>query len=211
MAILKRWKTMYKEGVLLNSFYHDLTLSRIKISPFYLVKEELDVHTKQNITTKLSPCEIVMLKPDDLRIIAAKSERDYSEEQMLAMLKKNCYCMGIKYNDEIVAYGWYELKRLTSPLLTFPLERNEAYLSSARTFKKYRGNNLAPYLRYQMYEHLKKLGCITLYSISDFSNVPSIRFKRKLGAKKIKLYLFIRVTKHFRKLWLLRTYRDKRL
>ncbi len=209
MGILKKWKKLHQKGVLLNNFYRQLTLKRIKIKPFYLVREglfDLDVKT---IATKLSPCETFMLKPSDMRIIAAYRERDQSEEEMLAMLKKDCYCLGIKHNDEIVAYGWYELKKCTSRFMSFPLKKNEAYLSGARTLKTYRGNNLAPYLRYQMYEHLNKIGCTTLYSFTDFSNVPSISFKKKLGAYNLKLYLFVSVTKHFRRVWLLRTYPEK--
>ena len=209
MGILKKWKKLHQKGVLLNYFYHQLTLSRIKIKPFYLVREGLFPLDNQTITTKLSPCETFMLKPSDIRIIAAYKERDQSEDEMLAMLKNDCYCMGIKHNDKIVAYGWFELKNCAPNYVSFPLKKNEAYLSGVRTLKTYRGNNLAPYLRYQMYEHLNKIGRTTLYSITDFSNVPSISFKKKLGAYNLKLYLSIRITKYFHRVWLLRTYPEK--
>lgn len=151
MGIIKKWKELHQKGVLLNSFYYQLTLKRIKIKPFYLVREGLFDLDDQTIATKLSPCDTIMLQPSDMRIIAAYRERDQSEEEMLGMLKNDSYCMGIKYNNEIVAWGWYELKRCAPNLMPFPLKKHEAYLSGIRTLKTYRGNNLAPYLRHQMY------------------------------------------------------------
>lgn len=206
----KSWRKLHKEGVLLNSFYQQLTKKRMEINPYYLVREGIFDLEKEPISTKLSPCETVMLGPSDFRILAARKERDQSEEEMLHMLKSgDKYCMGIKHKGEIVAYGWYELRFIHTKYMKLPLKNNEAYLSGARTFGEYRGNNLAPYLRYQMYLYLKEKGYTTLYSVTEFGNVSSLRFKKKLGAYPVKLYLYFVMTKYFRKTFLLRTYRDK--
>lgn len=206
MGTLTKWKELYKEGLLLNYFYRQLTLKRIVIIPFYLEHEGLGKNETNPVTPKLTSCETVLLKPVDMRIIAAYKERDQSEEEMLAMLEDGCQCIGIKYNDEIVAYGWYSLKDCNSPYIRFPLEDNEAYLFGARTLSKYRGNNLAPFLRYQMYLHLKSLGRHTIFSLSNYSNLSSIRFKKKLGAYHLKLYVFLRLTKSYKRSLLVKTY-----
>jgi len=205
----KSWRKLYKKGVLLNYFFDQLSKKRIEITPFYLVKEGIIDSEKEPATTKLSPCETVLLGPADFTGLAARRERDMSVEGMMQMHNDGKHCMGIKHKGEIVAYGWYELGICHNKYLKFPLKENEAYLSGARTFEKYRGNNLAPYLRHQMYLHLKEKGYTTLYSITLFGNVSSILFKKKLGAYPVKLYLYLLITKHFRKVFLLRTYRDR--
>lgn len=207
MGVLKKWKKLYNEGILLNSFYHQLILKRITITPFYLVREGLFSNDEIPVTTNLASCETIFLQPSDMKTIAAYKDRDQSEEGMLEMLEHGCHCMGIKHHNTIVAYGWYDLKICNSPYIKFPLKDDEAYLFGARTVKAYRGNNLAPYLRYQMYMHLKKEGRPTIYSLTDFSNVSSIRFKKKLGAYHLKLYVFLRLTKNYRRSLLLRNFR----
>jgi len=51
------------------------------------------------------------------------------------------------------------------------------------TLISFRGRGIAPYLRYQMYKELFRLGRKRLYSISNRYNTASIRFKTKLNAK----------------------------
>ena len=206
---LKNWGKLYKQGVLLNHFFNQLTKRRIEITPYYLVKEGIFDSEQEPVTTKLHPCETVLLEPSDFRILAARKERDMSEEEMIQMLNYGNQCMGIKHKGEIVAYGWCELNVSNNQFIRFPLKDNEAYLSGARTLKEYRGNNLAPYLRYQMYLHYKEKGYTTFYSITLYKNIPSLLFKRKLGAYKVKLYLIVNLVSHFNKVFLLRTYRDK--
>lgn len=205
----KNWGKLYQQGVLLNYLFNQITKKRIEITPFYLVKEGIFDLEKEPVSTKLSPCETVLLGPSDFRILAARNERDMSEEGMMQMYNDGKQCMGIKHKGEIVAYGWYELNVCHNKYLKFPLKDNEAYLSGARTFDKYRGNNLAPYLRHQMYLYLKEKGYKIFYSITLYDNVSSLLFKRKLGAYPIKLYLYLFITKHFRRIFFLRTYRDK--
>jgi len=200
---------IHKKKFLLNSIYSQLTKKRISIIPFYFIKEGLQNGTLQEVETSLSPCETILLKTSDYREIAAKKDRDQSEEEMLEMIKSGLVCMGIKYYNQIVAYGWYEIGHLSSPFFSTPLKENEAYLSGARTLSSFRGKNLAAYLRYKMYEHLSEKGVTTCYSITLYSNVPSLRFKQKLGAQNLKLYVFVRLTKRFQHCFLLKTYRVK--
>lgn len=126
------------------------------------------------------------------------------------MKEKELVCMGIRYNNQIVSYGWYEIGHLTSPFFSIPLKENEAYMSGARTLNEFRGNNLAAYLRYQMYQHMAKKGIDTLYSITLYSNVPSLRFKQKLNAKILKLYLYVRLTKKMRRVFVIRNFQNKK-
>ena len=60
-----------------------------------------------------------------------------------------------------------------------------------RTFQSYRGKNLAPFLRYKMYEYLAQKGRTVFYSTTELFNPASMKFKRKLGAKRKKLCVSI--------------------
>jgi len=79
------------------------------------------------------------------------------------------------------------------------LKNNEAYLFSMYTMHEFRGKNLAPYLRYKSYECLRKLGKDTFYSVSEYFNYSTLKFKKKLNAKNLKLILYIELFKKFRR------------
>lgn len=208
MNFMEKLSKKVQDGLLLNTAYNVLTRKKLKLELFYLVQEGFFAGKEFHSETKLSPCETHFLEPSDLKNIAAKAERDYSEEQMLNMLSAGHKCQGIRHNGEIVAYGWINLQNCHSHLISFPLEENEAYLYGARTFTAYRGENLAPYLRYQMYTHLADIGRNRLYSISKFGNIASIKFKRKLGAKNLKLGMKITFLNKYSWKFILRNYSD---
>jgi Acetyltransferase (GNAT) family len=209
MSLKMKYKDLRKNKLLLNAFYNLLTKKRISIIPFYFIKEGSRNGKLPKVKTSLSPCETIILKSSDYREIAARRDRDLAEEEMLEMMKNGLVCMGIRHEDKIVAYGWYEIGHLSSPFFSIPLKENEAYLSGARTLNSYKGKNLAAYLRYQMYEHLAEQGIHTFYSLTKYSNVSSLRFKQKLGAQILKLYVFVRLTNRFQRCILLKSYRTK--
>jgi hypothetical protein len=197
-----------KDGLVINTVYNIMTVKKVRLYLFYLVREGLFAGENFHPEPKLSPCETFYLEPSDLKNIAAKAERDYPEEKMLDMLSAGHKCLGIKHHDEIVAYGWINLQNCNSHLMSFPLKENEAYLYGARTFTAYRGNNLAPYLRHQIYTHLADMGRTTLYSITEFGNIASIKFKKKLGARNLKLGMKITLLNKHRWDFILRNYPD---
>ena len=203
MGILRKG---IKDGLIFNAAYYLLTRKKLRLHLFYLVREGLVDGDNFHPEPKLSPCETCYLQPSDLQNIAAKAERDYSEEQMLDMLSAGHIGLGIKHNGKIVAYGWINLQNCNSHLISFPLKENEAYLYGARTFTAYRGCNLAPYLRHQMYTHLADMGRTRLYSITEFENIASIKFKRKLGARNLKLGMKITLISKYRWNFILRNY-----
>jgi hypothetical protein len=208
MSIIEKLRQRMQEGLVLNRIYNVVTRKRFRIHLFYLVRESLVTGEDFFSEPKLSPCETCYLGPSDLKNIAAKTERDYSEEQMLDMLSAGHKCLGIKYNGEIVSCGWINLQNCNSHLISFPLKENEAYLYGMRTFSAYRGKNLAPYLRHQIYNKLADIGRTKLYSITVFRNTASIKFKRKLGAKNLKLMMKIKLLNKYDWNFTLRNYSD---
>lgn len=207
MNIFKRIQKKYEDGIVLNAIYRRLKKKRFKVHLYYLVQEGFLFKDEPKIEPKLKSIVTDFLEPSDIRIIAAKAERDYSEEEMKKMLSDGCKCLGLKHRGEIVAYMWYSVTKCDTRLLSFKLNGDEAYLYGARTFSAYKGKALAPYLRYKLYKHLNQMGRTKLYSITSFSNIPSIMFKRKLGAKPIKLYLNIEISNKYQWNLLIKTYK----
>ncbi|MGB5403363.1 MAG: hypothetical protein WBN13_05260, partial [Robiginitalea sp.] len=82
------------------------------------------------------------------------------------------------------------------------LAENEAYLENMYTYEDYRGQSLAPYLRYQGYELLKSDGKTRCLSITQYFNTSSQKFKAKLNAEHSELWLniglFNKITWNFR-------------
>ena len=103
---------------------------------------------------------------------------------------------------------WANLSKCESQggALSFLLKKDEAYLFDARTFQTYRGKNLAPYLRYELYKHLEKMGRSNLYSITEFFNIGAIKFKKKLKVRPLKVYLHVTFFKKYYYTILLKRY-----
>jgi hypothetical protein len=64
-------------------------------------------------------------------------------------------------------------------------------------FQSYRGLNLAPFLRYQLYLHLTKMRRTKFFSGTLFLNTSAVRFKEKLRAQKVSLHVYTRFFKKF--------------
>ena len=182
---------LIQENPFLNSFFRIIT-SFIKIVPFYVFLEYFHESNELNIKPKLDNYDIKILNPDDMEYIASSGEVPESEATLLDRLNNGCICYGITHEDHIAAYSWCNLNYLDYNVkLKFMLKHDEAYLFDARTFKKFRGKNLAPFLRSHVYTHLKTLGRTKYYSISLVGNKSAIKFKEKLKAKKYRLYVYI--------------------
>lgn len=201
LAVRFMYFFLYAMVVLIDS------LRIVYFRPFYLVEESLSDETHLNLMPKLAPCTVTPLGPSEIKLISKSPEVDDSEETFLRRLANGWLCLGLRHNGEIVAYTWCNLRKCDSSLLTFPLKEDEAYLTYAYTFKSYRGKNLAPYLRYELYKYLSELGRKTFFSITEFFNVSAILFKRKLRAKPVKFYLLIYFSEKLRWTLLLRIYK----
>jgi hypothetical protein len=98
----------------------------------------------------------------------------------------------LKQNEEIMAFMWCNFDRC-SWMHDFTLKSDEAYLFGVFTYAKYRGKNLAPYLNSQMYKALSGMGRTRLFSLTACFNTPALNFKKKLGARYVKMGLFIKL------------------
>ncbi len=182
---------LVKKNPILSTIYFKVTVA-IEIVLFYVFHEYLVDDSELNLKPRLENLEIGFLKPVDIKMIALSDEVNESEEQLLNRLDNDCMCLGIKHKGSIAAYSWCNLRFFDyGSRLKFKLKDDEAYLFDARTFQSFRGKNLAPFLRYQLYLYLTEMGQTKFFSTSSILNTAAVKFKEKLQARKYRMYLYI--------------------
>jgi hypothetical protein len=133
----------------------------------------------------------------------ARAGKGYMAQDRIA---DGCLCFGVKKDQEVIAYTWCDLKVCNHKPLPISLESSEAYLFDMYTFDECRGKNIAPFMRHKLYSHLIEMGRTDFLSITDAFNSTSKRFKEKLGAYPLKLYLYVKLGKLFERNFLLKSY-----
>jgi hypothetical protein len=179
----------------------------IEVEFFYIIREGLSGEDGISAKPKIDPCYVGFLKPSDIKVISESPEVPQTEEELLKRLSEGCLCIGIKHHDEIAAYMWCNLRECENILIRFDLKEDEAYLMDARTFSSYRGKNLAPYLRVELYRHLRQMGMAKFISITNYMNIPARRFKKKLNAKPQKFYIWINLFMRYKRAIPLKRYK----
>jgi hypothetical protein len=193
VSLLKKIRDKVRHGLTLHGIRYVLIKIGIEFSPYYLFQEGINVKEIPEVKGMDTDYSCELLKPEDMNVIGAINYAGFSEEKLLAFLKAGEQCLGIKHNNEIVAFMWINFNELNYKSTIIHLKDNEAYLWFMYTRDSYRGKNLAPYLRYKSYEMLKHIGRDKLYSVSDYFNSPAVIFKKKLNAHKLKLILFVQL------------------
>jgi hypothetical protein len=192
MNVLEKIRDKFNHGLVLFSMSNRLSRIGFKIIPYCLVREyicdELDLKPK----LKMSSVVVGFLEPTDITTLLTHPEISHVDRsEMKKCLTDDCLCFGIKHKGNIAAYMWCNLQKCHEMVPPLKLKDDEAYLFGAYTFRAYRGRNLAPYLRYQMYRNLTRMGRNKFYSITEFFNTPAMNFKKKLKARPLELYLSI--------------------
>jgi len=179
-----------RERMVLLSLFHLLEKIGIRITPYYITQEFLSNEVELNLEPKLKPAVGGFLSISEIERMYSRPEIKSLAGEIRNWRDDNCLCFALRHNEEIVAYMWCNLSRCNINFFPLPLKDDEAYLFGARTLSAYRGKNLAPFLRYQLYKSLNMMRRTKFYSITEYFNSPAVGFKKKLGAKHIKLCLY---------------------
>ena len=148
---------------------------------------------------------VVPLSREDLKLLKGLSFISY--EKLLERFDVGSRVVALKWKDDLAAFTCVEHQDFTFRKKKFHLDEDEAYLLNMYTYQTFRGKNLAPYLRYQVYKMLRKEGIGNIYSVTDYLNKSSIKFKRKLGAKPVLLYGSAIFLKKFHRTFKLKQYK----
>ncbi len=194
-----------KHGLLIQGIRNRLAKIGIDIMPYYWTEEDVLPLPPPKIKGDEQEFKLDFLTENDIKKIE-ESIVGIRDRKLLENFKKGQKCIGLFHNNEIAAYMFIENNNFTFRAKRFFLDKNQAYLLSMYTFEKYRGKNLAPYLRYKSYQLLNNSGIDQKFSVTEYFNKSSKRFKDKLHAKHKKLYVDINLFNAFKRCYLLKTY-----
>ncbi|MCJ7468109.1 MAG: hypothetical protein MUO53_15630 [Maribacter sp.] len=202
---VKRFWIIIRKGLFLMGLQNRLAKLGIDIMPYYWVQEGFEPCPVPSIKGNTSEYMLRYLSLEEIEIMVKDMPRS-AQEEMIDSFKKGQLCIGLEHHNEIAAYMFMELNDFDFKHKKFKLKNNQAYLLNMWTFNAFRGRNLAPYLRYQSYQLLKEMGKDTTYSITHYFNKSSIKFKEKLKAKPLQLYLYVGLFGKIKKHYLIKTY-----
>ena len=190
----KRFLSVIKNGLLLFGIRNRMARIGIDILPYYWVQEDLFKCDEPLIKGNIKDYKVRYLTMEEVISVASKVPKILGND-LINGVNNGQLCVGLEHKNSIAAFNFIELNNFNFHKRRFQLERNEAYLLNMWTLHEYRGRNLAPYLRYWSYQLLKERGIDVKYSITNYFNKSSIKFKNKLNAKHLNLYLCITLFK----------------
>ena len=202
---VKWFWNIVKNGLFLLGVRNRLARIGIDIMPYYWVKEGAVMQNPPEIRGDNTGFSLVQLNEKDL-IGIHDNITGLEHKKPIENLKKGDLCYGIKKDGSIAAYMFTQFGELHFRGATFVLAEDEAYLKDMYTFEASRGKNMAPYLRYQVYLLLREKGYKNFYSISEYFNKSTLKFKAKLNAVNEKLMLSIKIGAKKPMNWTLRRY-----
>lgn len=207
-SLLKKVWNKHQHGLLLHAILRNMRKVGLGINPYYLVQEGVDEVGQPEFRGNPEEYTFEFLDPakiEELNEILGESRE--GKPVFLRRMEQGKKCICLKHNGHVIACMWFELEecRYFKPL--FKLGKNEAYLFDMYTLNSYRGRNIAPYLRYKSYEILREMGRDTLYSISEYFNSSAVKFKKKLNARFLGIYLFITLFKKWKWHFKIREYK----
>jgi hypothetical protein len=208
ISAIKRVRQVIKNGMFLFGLKNRLARIGIEIMPYYWVQEEAEDCAAPQIKGDFSEFILRELSFEEVKFIS--SEIDNMQMDLLEKEFQQCpLCLGLEHNNEIAAYMFIGLNDVIFRDKLFRIKSNEAYLTSMWTFHAYRGRNIAPYLRYMGYQFLKEQGREVKYSISEYFNKSTIKFKNKLNSRHLQLYIYFNLFGKWKRHYMLRSYTDK--
>jgi len=178
----------------------------LDFEPYYWELEGMELGEEPAIKGDAGPFSLEFLKFDEIKTLA-NDLIGLDQATFLRGIEKGQRCIALRQEDgAIAAYMQIETESVEYKNRVEPLAPNEAYLLGMYTYEKFRGKNLAPYLRYKSYELLHKEGKDRLYSITTSLNKSSLKFKKKLGVRHLALRMHIGLFKTFHWNFLLKKY-----
>lgn len=185
---LKSISTIIKHGMFWQGVRNNFARLGVDAMPYHWSKTTVHsvktpIIKTQDLDLKFSvfgPSEINFIKSNIIGI----EDKDLSD-----YLKNGETCIGLKHQDDIVAFLFIRKQSFYFRKRHFILGENDSYLHSMYVFEKYRGQNIASYLRYQGFKLLEKENITNFYSISEYFNKSAIKYQRKSNSQPEKLYL----------------------
>ncbi|MDN3641648.1 hypothetical protein QWY87_02975 [Lutimonas halocynthiae] len=203
--LINKYSKYFQYGTVLYSILYQCKKLGIEISPYYLEKE-FDTECKEPVIRDIK--SNYKFRIFDEFDILQLSKKGYilNENEKIKRLNDGQMCVGLINGSYYSTFMWIELSKVSERTECISLKKNQAFLIGMKTIEKYRGKNLAPYLRFKAYLLLMNMGINEFYSFSDYFNTPSIKFKKKLNSRHMALRVYIEVFNKYKWNFLIRKY-----
>ncbi len=178
----------------------------ITIMPYYLTLRSVP---DTRSTLDRNHCSLVELGPESMAEIAAMPMAHATEAIYRKRLALGQHCFGLVIDRQLLGYCWMDPSRCSYGGEGFELADDEAYGFDIYTLPSERGRNLAPLLNACFSDRLEEMAIRNIYGVIDRYNRPSLRFAEKIGARRIRLNLYVRLFGLFERSWILRRYTDE--
>jgi GNAT superfamily N-acetyltransferase len=159
--------------------------------PYYIVREiplprpELDANS--------TGFEARFLDESELSTISEIQERPRDLSRIRERLEYG-NCFGVWIAGELAAYSWYSTRDVPAAVgghALCSLPPNTMYLYDAYVRPKFRGQQIAGFMRHRLHDALRRKGAEYCISISLAFNKSTRKFKAKLGAEESELRLLL--------------------
>lgn len=193
LSISGKVKSKFSYGLVLQSIGNLLAGIGFEFTPCYWVQEGIAFSETPEIKGIPENYSVDFLTADDIKTIE-NNTTGYAEGEFRSRLEKGDKCIGIKIDNAIAAFMWMNFTGCYSKPLGYKvLEPDEVYVYGMHTMDRFRGRNVATFLRYKSYEVLRNMGREKIYSVTERFNTPAVKYKEKLNARNRKLVLYIRL------------------
>jgi hypothetical protein len=190
-------KSLFKYNIFVKTVLEGMALKGIKIQPYYLVLEQLDENINFSFEKEFEGYTCGYLTREEMEEVSSCRNWGHSAEFYVDRMNIGQKCFGVKYTGSLAAFLWIDVKECNFKGKKFKLKTNEAYFYDQWTVEKYRGKKIASFIRLQCYRTLNREGRNVFFSISEVFNKPAIKFKQRLGAKNIKIGIYIELFKKY--------------
>ena len=188
MNFLQRLRQNYRYGLLGQSLLSRLRKIGLNIKPYFVYIEDIEDRDPNFSSdqfriaeiTKDNAAEIIAKFPDDKRIWPHTWQRRLSDGELGLVLWDG---------SGIAGFTWAARNVFPSPSgrAVFNLPADAVYLHDMVISENYRGRSLASKLRSVCYQAMLAEKVTMAYSATLYFNQPAIRFKEKIGARKVQL------------------------
>lgn len=192
-GIINRLKWIYtltKHGLFLHGVRNNFAKIGIDIMPYYWFTATKERSNPQHIKGESLNLKHSIFDESDINLIKS-TIIGIEDKDLVSDLKNGEICLGLKHNAEIVAYSFIRRQSFYFRKRFFQLGEKDIYIHSTYVFDKFRGKNIAPYLKYQRFGRFEKEGVLNHHSITEYFNKSALRLQKKSNAKAEALYLSI--------------------
>lgn len=186
-----------------------LARAGLRVTPYYWMKEMLPTDLPPHLSVLPEGFTFREIGEADVAALnqLGSAEDGMDGERLMRHATDHGYrCLGIMRGDEVVAFTSFATDVSHSLTHQAVMGPNEVYLFNMYVMPEMRGRNFAAILRQKNYELLRAMGRDTCYSITIRSNRASLRFKEKLGAKKVLLGVCVQWKGKVVARWVVRRY-----